>query len=336
MSRDPASSSSPSIAGIVHDRPLDDDDHGEDDVGHHHHHDHHHHHRHKLDEEEKELADYDVRAGGHPIIEVEGDQADDKDKETVGSVGHRSHGTSPTLHDSDSSRGTDHRLHGLRFAQTPNVDDQDEQRYERSISRAGDEEEGQGGTVSPCHSSDRTAIVSSSTTSPATPSTDKFVVRSGKTGQGGVDLDVDGQGADGMRTPADGTRTPGRSTYRDIEGFRYTVDHDPPLDPAVIGSDGKTPSTSSPTTTTPIVWVDFSPDSPSDPLHFPAFKKYVITTIACTFTFWTSLNASSYAIGEGSMERDLGASRLQAATGLSLYAWGFAVFPMVLAPFSEE
>jgi hypothetical protein len=86
----------------------------------------------------------------------------------------------------------------------------------------------------------------------------------------------------------------------------------------------------------PTIWVDFSPSSPSDPLHFPLFKKYLITTIACAFTFWTSLNASSYAIGEGSMERDLGASRVAAASGLSLYAWGFAVFPMVLAPFSEE
>lgn len=36
------------------------------------------------------------------------------------------------------------------------------------------------------------------------------------------------------------------------------------------------------------------------------------------------------------MIRDLNATPLQAAAGLSLYAWGFAVFPLVLAPFSEE
>lgn len=136
----------------------------------------------------------------------------------------------------------------------------------------------------------------------------------------------------GTRTPGSGARTPGRSTFRDIEGFRYTIDHHvpPPED------DDETNPDTPPPTASPIIWVEFSPLSPHDPLHFPLSKKYVITTIACIFTFWTSLNASSYAIGEGTLERDLGATRVQAAAGLSLYAWGFAVFPMVLAPFSEE
>lgn len=36
------------------------------------------------------------------------------------------------------------------------------------------------------------------------------------------------------------------------------------------------------------------------------------------------------------MERDLGATTLLAGAGLGVYAWGFAIFPLGLAPFSEE
>jgi hypothetical protein len=84
------------------------------------------------------------------------------------------------------------------------------------------------------------------------------------------------------------------------------------------------------------IWVEFSPNSSKDPLNYRTGKKYFITCIAAFFTLCTSFNASSYAMGEGSMERDLNATRTQAATGLSLFAWGFAVFPVILAPFSEE
>ena len=36
------------------------------------------------------------------------------------------------------------------------------------------------------------------------------------------------------------------------------------------------------------------------------------------------------------MTRDLGNTALEAAAGLALYAWGFGIAPMVLAPLSEE
>lgn len=143
-------------------------------------------------------------------------------------------------------------------------------------------------------------------------------------------------------------------TFIDVDGFRYTTDWDVVLDPEdypkdhlkggsstssskAQGSTMDTPSaTPHPRTPTSITWTEFSPLSPSDPLHYPLSKKYFISTTACLFTLWTSFNASSYAIGEGSMERDLKVGRTEAAAGLALYAWGFAVFPMVLAPFSEE
>lgn len=84
------------------------------------------------------------------------------------------------------------------------------------------------------------------------------------------------------------------------------------------------------------IWVDFSPNSTKDPQLFKIFKKYYITAVAGVFTVFTSTNASSYAIGERSMMRDLNCTQTQAATGIALYAFGFGLFPIVLAPFSEE
>ena len=138
-------------------------------------------------------------------------------------------------------------------------------------------------------------------------------------------------------------RRTGVTTFVDVDGFRYTTDWDVSLDPKDYPKDyhkgdasSTSASTSTPAKPTSITWTEFSPLSPSDPLHYPLSKKYFISTTACLFTLWTSFNASSYAIGEGSMERDLNVGRTEAAAGLALYAWGFAVFPMVLAPFSEE
>lgn len=46
--------------------------------------------------------------------------------------------------------------------------------------------------------------------------------------------------------------------------------------------------------------------------------------------------ASTYAMGYTSMMRDLNCSLFQATLGLSLYALGFAVVPLLTAPLSEE
>ena len=153
------------------------------------------------------------------------------------------------------------------------------------------------------------------------------------------------------------------TTFVDLDGFRYTTDCDSVLLASDYPKDHPPPLDQDERRPTSITWTEFSPLSPCDPLHYPLGKKYFISTTACLFTLWTSFNASSYAIGkppslvsaddgrafisfdlvvvrasvgEGSMERDLKTGRTEAAAGLSLYAWGFAVFPMVLAPFSEE
>ncbi|KAI5451207.1 hypothetical protein NCC49_002083 [Naganishia albida] len=84
------------------------------------------------------------------------------------------------------------------------------------------------------------------------------------------------------------------------------------------------------------VWVEFAPDSPKDPFQFPQGRKWYITIVAIFYTFATSWNTGAYAVGEPSMEVDTGGTPLQAAGGLGVYAWGFAIFPLVLSSGSEE
>ncbi|WVQ83155.1 hypothetical protein IAT38_005293 [Cryptococcus sp. DSM 104549] len=87
---------------------------------------------------------------------------------------------------------------------------------------------------------------------------------------------------------------------------------------------------------TRVIWVDFPPLSPQNPFFFSTKRKLAITVVATFFTMMTAANTSAYSIGEVSMCKDLGCNDLQAAGGLGVYAFGFAVAPMVLAPLSEE
>jgi hypothetical protein len=85
-----------------------------------------------------------------------------------------------------------------------------------------------------------------------------------------------------------------------------------------------------------IIWVDFPPGDPANPLCFTKGKKLAIVGVAVYFTGITAYATSSYSIGIPSMCAELGCTRIQGAAGLSLYAWGFGVAPLVLAPLSEE
>jgi hypothetical protein len=84
------------------------------------------------------------------------------------------------------------------------------------------------------------------------------------------------------------------------------------------------------------IQVEFSPKSPKDPFHFTQARKWYITIVAIFYTFTTSWNMGAYSVGEPSMERDTGGSHLEAAAGLGVYGFGFAIFPMVLSSGSEE
>ena len=46
--------------------------------------------------------------------------------------------------------------------------------------------------------------------------------------------------------------------------------------------------------------------------------------------------ASTFAMGFASMEKDLDCTQFQATISLAVYPLGFALFPLVLAPLSEE
>lgn len=82
--------------------------------------------------------------------------------------------------------------------------------------------------------------------------------------------------------------------------------------------------------------VDFSLRSHRDPLAFSNRKKWIITCVAFTFSIATNWNTGAYAIGERSLQRDLGGTALQTSAGFGLYVWGFALFPLVLSGLSED
>nr|KIR47627.1 drug transporter [Cryptococcus bacillisporus CA1280] len=85
-----------------------------------------------------------------------------------------------------------------------------------------------------------------------------------------------------------------------------------------------------------VIWVDFPPQSPEDPFHFSSSRKVIIMILVLFFAFITTWEMSSYSISTSSMRRDFGVPEVDAALGLSLYGWGFAVGPLVLAPITEE
>ncbi|KAF5363708.1 hypothetical protein D9756_001127 [Leucocoprinus leucothites] len=87
---------------------------------------------------------------------------------------------------------------------------------------------------------------------------------------------------------------------------------------------------------TKTIYVDFEPNDPRNPIYFPRRKKWAITLLACFSTLVASSTASGYNLGFGSMTRDLNATEFQATEGLSMYALGFGVVPLVTASFSEE
>ncbi|KXN88326.1 hypothetical protein AN958_07471 [Leucoagaricus sp. SymC.cos] len=84
------------------------------------------------------------------------------------------------------------------------------------------------------------------------------------------------------------------------------------------------------------IYVDFEPNDPRNPMFFPRGKKWTITLLACFSTLVVSSTASGYNLGFPSMTRDLNATEFQATEGLSMYALGFGVVPLITASFSEE
>lgn len=84
------------------------------------------------------------------------------------------------------------------------------------------------------------------------------------------------------------------------------------------------------------ILIKFNEGDPRDPKNFSYAQKWTITLICCTFSGITAAASSSYSISYESMMKDLNCTRLQATLGLSLYAIGFGIIPLVSSSFSEE
>ncbi|KAK0534759.1 hypothetical protein OC842_002541 [Tilletia horrida] len=86
-----------------------------------------------------------------------------------------------------------------------------------------------------------------------------------------------------------------------------------------------------------VLWVDFDPHGDSaDPFQWSTRKKWYNTAMACFFTVEVGSAASTYVEGIAEMERELGVEKhVVSLLGVSLYALGFSLPPLVLAPFSE-
>ncbi|KAK2462261.1 hypothetical protein APHAL10511_005757 [Amanita phalloides] len=84
------------------------------------------------------------------------------------------------------------------------------------------------------------------------------------------------------------------------------------------------------------IYVEFEEGDRRNPVNFSKKQKWTITVIACYSTVVAASTASTYAMGFPSMIRDLNCTQLQAITGYSVYALGFAIVPLVTASLSEE
>ncbi|KAG1734008.1 MFS general substrate transporter, partial [Suillus lakei] len=82
--------------------------------------------------------------------------------------------------------------------------------------------------------------------------------------------------------------------------------------------------------------IKFDKGDPRDPINFSYARKWSITLICCAFAGITAAASSSYSISYESMIHDLNCTRLQATLGLSLYAIGFGIVPLISSSFSEE
>ncbi|KAA1468947.1 MFS general substrate transporter [Dentipellis sp. KUC8613] len=82
--------------------------------------------------------------------------------------------------------------------------------------------------------------------------------------------------------------------------------------------------------------VEFEKDDRRDPANFSRTRKWAITMTACLFTCLSATAASTYNLGFDTMTRDLNCTEFQATIGLSVYALGFGIVPLLTASLSEE
>ncbi|UZJ54056.1 hypothetical protein CBS101457_003376 [Exobasidium rhododendri] len=85
-----------------------------------------------------------------------------------------------------------------------------------------------------------------------------------------------------------------------------------------------------------VIWVEFEENDPENPFNFSRRQKWLTTILAVFFTAEVAATAGAYVPGIPSMEADLNNTNHELSLlGISIYALGFGLPPLVLAPLSE-
>lgn len=93
-------------------------------------------------------------------------------------------------------------------------------------------------------------------------------------------------------------------------------------------------------TTTSLSSTDSPPPEPNlskfqDPFTWSPMRKRLTVWLSCLATLFTAYNAGSYSPPMSAMASEYGVSDFAMLTGITSFCIGFAIMPMVLAPFSE-
>lgn len=80
--------------------------------------------------------------------------------------------------------------------------------------------------------------------------------------------------------------------------------------------------------------VDFLPRDASNPMQYPAIKKWTITLLSALSTLAVAFASSAYSGGIGEVIVFFNVSTTVAILGVSLFVLGFAIGPLLWAPLS--
>lgn len=76
-------------------------------------------------------------------------------------------------------------------------------------------------------------------------------------------------------------------------------------------------------------------DDPENPHNWSNLRRASVTTLICLYTFVVYMASAIYTTSETGVMAEFGASKIQAALGLSLYVLGYGTGPLVFSPLSE-
>jgi hypothetical protein len=149
--------------------------------------------------------------------------------------------------------------------------------------------------------------------------------------------DGEGEAATVVNTPSKGGSETGQSGSRSPS---YKAGRSAEAEPEPNSGDGAIAQEAELVAGTEVkgdtIWVDFPAGDPEDPFNFSSARKWIITILAVFFTAEVAATASAYVPGIAQMEEDLNVTNHELGLlGISIYALGFGIPPLALAPFSE-